>query len=120
MAKRITDGTREVHRVAADPGWVQGDVVSAEAFLPRTKDNGHLSAANKGCTADEAIADWQSRFKRSKANRTVTLTVEEYGQLGLSVYNDSGPDSLHVHIDMTDATVEIVAEQLARRCRVLP
>lgn len=118
----ITDRTRQIHRIAVDPGWVQGSEVSPEAFVPRAVDNRELSASDKGCTAAEAYADWKARFKNTKANRTLTMSVGKLNDIGLRVYDDSGDSGLHVHIDFNgdEVDLDVVTELLARQCDVGP
>jgi len=118
----ITDRSRLIHRVAADPGWVQGTEVSPEAFVPRPRDHGRLSASDKGCTADEAYEEWKNRFERSRANKTLSLTVGELNDLGLRVYDDSPDTSQHVHINFNgdEVNIEVLSEILARSCDVGP
>ena len=119
---QITERERLIHRVAADPGWVQDGEVSPEAFVPRSKDHGRLSASDKGCTAQEAYDEWRKRFKNSKANRTLTVSVGQLLDAGLKVYDDSPDGALHVHIDFNEdgVDVEVLSELLARECLVGP
>lgn len=118
----ITDRDQLVHRISVDPGWVHGAEVSPEAFVPRPQDHGRLSASDKGCSADDAYIDWKNRFKRTKANKTLSLTVGEIQDLGLRVFDDSPQGSLHVHIDFNgdQVDVEVLSEALARSCKVGP
>jgi len=120
---QITDRERLIHRVAPDPGWVQDGEVSPEAFVPRPdRDNGQLSASDKGCTAQEAYDAWMQRFKKSKANRTLTVSVGQLLDAGLKVYDDSPDGELHVYIDFNEpgVDVEVLSELLARDCDVGP
>lgn len=119
---QLTDRSQLIHRVVADPGWVQDGRVSPEAFVPREIDDGLLSASDKGCTAQQAYEAWMQRFKKSKANRTLTVTVGQLLDAGLMVYDDSPEGDLHVHIDFNQAAVnvEVLAEWLARHCEVGP
>lgn len=121
MKKRetIADGDRLLHRVVPDVGWVDRDFVSQQAFTPRSKDKGCLSTADKGCSAEEALADWRRRFPRSSANRVLSVTVRQCVDLGLRVYDDSPDGELHVSVDFNAGVdAEAVAESLARGCKL--
>jgi hypothetical protein len=115
----LDDLARLVHRVVVDPAWVRGEVVVPQAFIPRPKDHGTLSASDKGCSAEEAYLDWMTRFPRSRADRCLTLTVGDLHAAGLQVVDDSPEGSLHVRIELSVCERwEIAAARLARVCRV--
>lgn len=77
----IADPERPMHRVAADAAWVQGDVISPQAFLPRPKDRNKLSLLDTGQTAAEALNSWRIAFPNSKATTTLTHRAQSYAAL---------------------------------------
>ena len=115
----IQDEEREVHRVGLVPAWVQPGFVSPQAFLPRPQDKGSLSALDKGCSAAEALDNWNSRFKPAPC--VLTVTVAQARAQALSVYDDSPEGAHHVAIEADDPGLwELAAEELARLCAVHP
>ena len=118
---RVTDPKRRVYRVVVVPGWVADDgTVSREAFKPRQKDAGRLSASDKGCDAAAALATWNEKFSTPR-QRVVSVSVQDCDDLGIPVMDDSGPDSLHVHLSFEKcADIDAYAEELAARATVEP
>jgi len=115
----VRDPAVRVYRVVVDPGWVSHDgIVNRRAFLPRAKDHVRLSTSNKGCDAQQALADWNQRFPRTSRQQVLSVSVHDCSELGIAVVNDSDAESLHVYLDFTGiADPEYCAEQLADRAR---
>jgi hypothetical protein len=98
---QITDRERRVYRVVVVPGWIYDDgTVDRDAFKPRPKDNGRLSASDKGCDAATALSTWNQTFPTMR-QKVVSVSVQDCTDVGIPVLDDSDTDSLHVHLDFT-------------------
>jgi hypothetical protein len=114
--KPITDRERAMHRVVADTAWVQGNVVSPQAFLPRPQDEGKLSLLDMGQDAPAALATWRTAFPKSKAGSTLTHPAGAYLALEVPLTETPGRLPTHCTADFTGLSAEgreIVAALLA-------
>ncbi|MDP2309674.1 MAG: hypothetical protein Q8P18_26880 [Pseudomonadota bacterium] len=119
--KKIELQDAPVHRIVTDTAWIQGGVVSPQAFQPRPVDKGELSLLDSGKDAPAAHAEWQAAWgERLPGQACLSRKVSDFTGLGVEVY-ESGSKKLpsHAHADMKDAAdVDTVAILLAEDCPV--
>lgn len=113
-----------MHRVVAGSAWIQGNIVSPQAFLPRPKDKSKLSLFDLGQDAQAALDAWRARFPKNGANATLTQASGNFIGLELALHEDpSQAFDAHCTADFSGLIAEdaeIAATLLAESCKVGP
>lgn len=89
---------------AVNPGWVQEEFVSTQAFKPTAKDGDKLSAFDNDLLNAEAAYDYYTEDLGNEAAGIIAVNVDECEKQSLSAYSDPTggvPHEAHASIDFS-------------------